>query len=102
MNKILSVFVLVLVGISFNVFADVSVKGYYKGDGTYVQPHYRTSPNNTIRDNYSTYGNTNPYTGRQGNVRQKNELGTYGTKPNGMGNTYHDNDPFNRPDIFGR
>ena len=42
------------------------VEGYYRSNGTYVQPHYRSSPNDTQRDNYSTYGNRNPYTGEQG------------------------------------
>jgi len=32
----------------------------------YVQPHYRSSPNNTKSDNWSTYGNVNPYTGKVG------------------------------------
>lgn len=48
------------------VFADVSVKGYYRNDGTYVQPHYRSSPNSSPNDNWSTKGNTNPYTGEKG------------------------------------
>lgn len=42
------------------------VQGYYKSDGTYVEGHYRTTPNNTVYDNYSTYPNYNPYTGQQG------------------------------------
>lgn len=33
---------------------------------TYVQSHYRTSPNNTVSDNWSTVGNVNPYTGQAG------------------------------------
>ena len=37
-------------------------EGYYRNDGTYVQPHYKTQPNQTNWDNYSTLGNTNPYT----------------------------------------
>ncbi len=45
------------------------VRGYYKKSGTYVKPHYRSNPNSTTRDNYSTYGNTNPYTGKPGNKR---------------------------------
>jgi len=45
------------------------VNGYYKSNGTYVEGHYRTTPNNTINDNYSTYPNTNPYTGKQGTVQ---------------------------------
>ena len=49
--------------------SDTSVRGYYKKSGTYVEPHYRSSPNSTTRDNYSTYGNTNPYTGKPGYKR---------------------------------
>lgn len=43
-----------------------SVKGYTKKSGTYVAPHKRTAPNKTKSDNYSTKGNTNPYTGKKG------------------------------------
>ena len=50
-------------------FAQVSVRGYYRSNGTYVQGYYRTTPNTTRNDNYSTIGNVNPYTG------------SYGTKP---------------------
>jgi len=46
--------------------ADTWVDGYFKGDGTYVQGHYRSSPNSTNTDNYSTQGNVNPYTGTEG------------------------------------
>lgn len=42
------------------------VKGYMKRDGTYVMPHYRSSPNSSTFDNYSTKPNINPYTGRRG------------------------------------
>ena len=45
---------------------DTHVNGYIKRDGIYVQPHYRTHPNSTQRDNYSTKGNVNPYTGKRG------------------------------------
>lgn len=44
----------------------VHVKGYTKKDGTYVAPHERTAPNHTKNDNYSTKGNVNPYTGKEG------------------------------------
>src|SRR5690606_10608925 len=44
----------------------VYVKGYYRSNGTYVQPHYRTAPNHTLNDNWSTVGNVNPYTGIAG------------------------------------
>jgi len=42
------------------------VHGYTKSNGTYVEGHYRTLPNNTRNDNWSTLGNTNPYTGMEG------------------------------------
>lgn len=43
-----------------------SVRGHVKKDGTYVQPHRATNPNNTQRDNWSSKPNVNPYTGKQG------------------------------------
>ena len=43
-----------------------SVRGYVKKDGTYVAPHQTTTPNDTTRDNWSTKGNVNPYTGKAG------------------------------------
>lgn len=46
--------------------AQVYVSGYTRRDGTYVAPHYRSSPNSTTADNYSTRGNVNPYTGKPG------------------------------------
>lgn len=49
-------------------YAQVHVDGYFKKDGTHVQPHYRSAPNNSVLDNYSTKGNSNPYTGRMGTV----------------------------------
>lgn len=47
-------------------FADTWVNGYTKKDGTYVPGHWRTDPNTTRNDNYSTEGNSNPYTGTPG------------------------------------
>ena len=56
----------------------VYVSGYYKSNGTYVQPHYRTAPNSTNRDNFSTRGNTNPYTGQPGYITpDSNTSSTY-------------------------
>jgi hypothetical protein len=54
--------------------ADTYVNGYFKNDGTYVQPHYRTNPDSNSYNNYSAQGNTNPYTGRQGTA---DPLGAY-------------------------
>jgi hypothetical protein len=44
----------------------VRVKGYFRKDGTYVEPHYRTAPDKSTLNNWSTEGNVNPYTGEVG------------------------------------
>jgi hypothetical protein len=47
--------------------AVVRVKSYYKpSTGRYVQSYYRSNSNTTKLDNYSTRGNSNPYTGKKG------------------------------------
>lgn len=43
-----------------------ATKGYIKKDGTYVAPSRATNPNSTKTDNYSSKGNVNPYTGKEG------------------------------------
>jgi hypothetical protein len=45
---------------------DTYVNGYFRNDGTYVQPHYRSAPDSSTYNNYSTQGNQNPYTGQSG------------------------------------
>ena len=40
--------------------------GYYRSNGTYVNGYYRSSPDGYRGNNYSSYGNTNPYTGARG------------------------------------
>jgi len=42
------------------------VHGYTKSDGTYVEPHYRSAPDTSTYNNWSTKGNVNPYTGEAG------------------------------------
>lgn len=45
------------------------VRGYYKpSTGSYVAPHYKTTPNRSKFDNFSTKGNYNPYTGKMGTM----------------------------------
>ena len=44
----------------------INVNGYYRNSGTYVESHVRTMPNNTNWDNFSTKGNSNPFTGSTG------------------------------------
>lgn len=74
------------------VLADTYVNGYTRRDGTYVQPHYRTNPDNNRFNNYSSQGMTNPYTGRTGTT---NSYGTYS-------NPYGSSQPRNTYGIYGR
>jgi len=60
-----------LLVVSLSAIADQSVNGYIRQDGTYVQPHERTNPNSIRFDNYSSQGNTNPYTGEHGSQRNE-------------------------------
>ncbi|WP_192885922.1 hypothetical protein [Xanthomonas campestris] len=62
---------------SASACAQTRVNGYHRADGTYVQPHYRSTANSTALDNYSTRGNVNPYTGKIGTVDPYKEQNTY-------------------------
>jgi len=42
------------------------VSGHVTKNGTYVAPHQATNPNDTKADNWSSKGNVNPYTGKEG------------------------------------
>ena len=62
----LGCFALVVTFLGNSAVADVSVRGHFRKDGTYVAPHMRSSPNSTTLDNWSTKGNVNPYNGQVG------------------------------------
>ncbi len=65
MKKILIFMITFLMVVPFSqAEAVVSVKGYYRKDGTYVAPHYRSDPDGIKTNNWSYPGNTNPYTGK--------------------------------------
>lgn len=70
MKKLLATILLILFllgGVVGFVEAIVRVKGYYRpSTGTWVEPYYRTSPNKYKWDNWSSWGNYNPYTGKRG------------------------------------
>lgn len=72
MKKLLLVLALLIGILSFSASADARttrVRGYYKpSTGSYVAPHYKTTPNRSRFDNFSTKGNYNPYTGKKGTV----------------------------------
>jgi hypothetical protein len=62
---LIGLFVLVFAG---SVFArgPVHVRGYTTKSGRYVAPHYRSAPDHSRWNNWSTRGNVNPYTGKVG------------------------------------
>lgn len=72
---------LALISISVAAVADEYVKGYTRKDGTYVEPHHRTSPNSRRDDNYSSQGNQNPYTGDRGYKGTENNDSSYNPSP---------------------
>ena len=78
MKKIILSIVFSLVLIN-SVFADVYVNPYYRSDGTYVEGHYRSSPDSSVSNNWSYSGNTNPYTGEVGSNSYNNNSTTFGT-----------------------
>ena len=88
MRKIFALFVLgVIVGFSVPTCADEYVHGYMRSNGTYVHSYYRSSPDDTVTNNFSFKGNVNPYTGAVGTNRYIHDI----TSP------YYE-----RPDIHGR
>ena len=48
---------------------EVYVKGHVRKNGVRVKSFCRTVRNETTKDNWSTLGNVNPYTGKKGTKR---------------------------------
>ncbi len=63
-------------------YSQVHVKGYYRKDGTYVKPHYRSNPDGNPYNNWSYPGNTNPYTGKTATGNTDTYLNNYNNKSN--------------------
>lgn len=61
-----SVLALMAVATAAEAQGSHAVRGYTRKDGTYVAPHMQTNPDSTRANNWSTQGNTNPYTGEEG------------------------------------
>lgn len=80
MRIVLISFAAAVIFSSGSAFAgDTYVHGYTRNDGTYVQPHYRSAPDSTQLNNWSTRGNVNPYTGQSGTVDPYANRGTGST-----------------------
>lgn len=72
-----SILLLFSLSLWFNLLAQtnsnhVYVQPYVRSNGTIVKGHYRTAPNNTNRDNFSTSPNINPYTNKLGTIKPDN------------------------------
>jgi hypothetical protein len=71
MKKIIafiSIFFILTLGLIKYTEASVRVRGYFRSNGTYVQPHYRSNPDIYKWNNWSVKGNINPYTGKSGTL----------------------------------
>ncbi len=66
MKKFLACLLFLLFVFQLPVFAYQSVRSSVRKNGSIVQPHFRTSPNRSKLDNWSSQGNLNPFTGKRG------------------------------------
>ncbi|MDO8468695.1 MAG: hypothetical protein Q7S29_02970 [Candidatus Peribacter sp.] len=48
-----------------------NVDSYFRNDGTFVNQYNRTVPDSTLLNNWSTKGNTNPFTGQKGTITSR-------------------------------
>jgi hypothetical protein len=53
-----------------------SVRGHFRRNGTYVEPHMRTNRDDSFYNNWSAKGNINPFTGKHG-MRQPSLRNAY-------------------------
>lgn len=86
------------------VNAAVSVKGYYKSNGTYVQPHYRSNPDSNPYNNYSYPGNINPYTGKTATGNSDTYLKNYYDRKSSSSSSFNYSSPIinNASDSLGK
>lgn len=70
-NLLLTVLAGSLLGSVGFAHADQRVGGYRSKSGKYVSSYKRTSKDYTQRNNYSSKGNHNPYTGKKGTKTPK-------------------------------
>lgn len=70
-------FILAIAALAGTADAQRYTRGYVTRNGTYVAPHYSSTPNSTRLDNWSTRGNVNPYTGQVGTRNPYPSLNSY-------------------------
>ncbi len=101
MKKFL-IFCLLIVVYTQTLYSQVRVSGYTRKNGTYVQPHMRSSPNSNPYDNYSFPGNTNPYTGKTSTGNPDTYLENYYNKNNSRVINSTPNNTYNYPNSSNR
>jgi hypothetical protein len=74
--------------------SQVWVSGYTRSNGTYVQGHYRTAPDYTRNNNWTTQGNVNPHTGKAGTLPRSSSYSNVYYKPT---STYSYNRTYTTP-----
>ncbi|MDQ7251018.1 hypothetical protein [Dongia sedimenti] len=91
MKILLALFALLMM-VATATAQDVYVDGYYRSNGTYVQPHYRSAPDGDSSNNWTTRGNVNPYTGAVGTRNPDSSFGggNYGNGDGGYGSNLGD------------
>lgn len=74
---------------SFTSTADQWVNGYTRQNGTHVEGYHRSSPDGSTYNNYSSPGNSNPYTGSVGGYQPQQQYNggsqSFGGNPQPLG-----------------
>jgi hypothetical protein len=83
--RILALVAVLMLTSAMSAAAQTYVDGYTRKDGTYVQGHWRSAPDNSPYNNYSYPGNTNPYTGRTATGNTSTYLERYYNRSNSWG-----------------
>ena len=79
--------------LSGSALASEYVHGYMRNNGTYVPGHYRSTPDGSVRNNYSFKGNVNPYTGSTGHNYYRHSRSSPYYRPN----PYYRPKPYYKP-----
>src|SRR5690242_2208415 len=74
---------LLITPVIYAVSGQVPVKGYFRKNGTYVQPHYRSTSDQTAKNNWGVKANFNKVTGKAGTVASSRSSGNWVTNIDG-------------------
>lgn len=94
MKKLLLLIAILIVTVTSFAQGYTYVSGYTRSNWSYVQGHYRTLLNNTRDDNWSTIGNTNPYTGVAGTKPRDSYSSSYNSYFTPCYSSYNYSTPF--------